>query len=271
MSDKMRRHMIAFWILLTLRVFTSHLALAAPVAVGENQEILEVRPDALGALKDGVVAWEKRMGSDNEDQWSSNEGHLPAKHADNSVPEDNQGNDPVHMDDGADSDYEGLIAGGSEDVGMFGAEPSWNWDDMRSNGRGPDPNHHRMSDSADNEVGAGKDKSSFSGSDGYSDGFNGYQSGYDADYDSDGDHSMQSLQGSIGNTSPGPQSEHPVTPESQAESPTFLEDLKEDISKGLPKFRPRNSGSGAVGTPKRELQGTVDSKCTSLSLLSLTT
>jgi hypothetical protein len=72
MSEKMRRYMpvIAFWILVILSAF--HFALAAPVAV---REILEVRSNAVGVLKDGIAAWEKRMDSDDEpeDQWSTNE------------------------------------------------------------------------------------------------------------------------------------------------------------------------------------------------------
>src|SRR6266852_7827132 len=70
MSDKMRRYMpvIAFWILVILSAF--HFALAAPVAV---REVLEVRSNAVGVLKDGIAAWEKRMDSGDEGQWSTNE------------------------------------------------------------------------------------------------------------------------------------------------------------------------------------------------------
>jgi len=66
------------------------------------------------------------------------------------------------------------------------------------------------------------------------------------DDDGDDDHS-----GSTAYTTLGPESEHPVTPEHM----TNLEKLFSALN-----VRPRNSGSGAVGTPKRELQGTVDTK-----------
>jgi hypothetical protein len=119
--------------------------------------MLEVRRS--NVLKDGITAWEKRMRmeSDNEDQWSTNEGYLPVKHADHSVSDNERGNDSGHVDDAPDRDYEGLVgAGGAKEGDMLGSDPPWNWDEMRSNGRGPDPNHHRMSDSADNEVGGDK-------------------------------------------------------------------------------------------------------------------
>jgi len=241
--------MIAFWILLALRLSAFHFALAAPVAVGE---ILEVRPNAVGVLKDGVAVWEKRMDSDNEDQWSTNEGHLPVKHADHSVSDDG-GNDSDYTTDS--SDYEGLNGADKVDLwDRLGLDPAQNWDGMRSNGRGPDPNHHKMSDTGDTEVDGGNGYLS----DG--NGGNGFDKSYKANDDSEGDHSMQSSQGSVENASPGPQSEHPATltkPLLPLTKPlTFLEDM----FKGSPKLRPRNSGSGAVGTPKRELQGTVDTK-----------
>jgi hypothetical protein len=214
--------MIAFWILLTLRLSAFHFAVAAPVAVGE---ILEVRSNAVGVLKDGITVWEKRMDSDNEDQWSTNEGHLPVKHADHSVSDDDRGNDSDYTSDS--SDYEGLNGSDEGDLwDRLGLEPSRNLDEMRSNGRGPDPNHHRMSDTGDNEVDGGK---------GYLSDGNGSdenKSGYEADDDSERDHSMQSSQGSV---EPGPQSEHPATLKKLPL--TFLEDLFE----GSPKLRPRNS------------------------------
>jgi hypothetical protein len=54
----MRRYMTA---LLILSVY--HLALAAPVNIGE---MLEVRSNAVDAPKGGIAAWEKRADSDNE-------------------------------------------------------------------------------------------------------------------------------------------------------------------------------------------------------------
>jgi hypothetical protein len=67
-------------------------------------------------------------------------------------------------------------------------------------------------------------------------------SGYDGDSDSD---PTQSSQGS--NTNLGPESEHPATP-------GHMSDFGE-LLKGELRFRPRESGSGAVGTPKRGAAG----------------
>jgi hypothetical protein len=50
----------------------------------------------------------------------------------------------------------------------------------------------------------------------------------------------------VENTSPPPELEHPANPE-------YMTDLEE-----LFRLGPRNSGSGAVGTPTKDLQGTVD-------------
>ncbi|KAI0274245.1 hypothetical protein BGY98DRAFT_935980 [Russula aff. rugulosa BPL654] len=59
-----------------------------------------------------------------------------------------------------------------------------------------------------------------------------------------GDHAMESSQGLAENISPGPQPEHPATPDSDLTTP-----LKEWLKRPRrPKvFRPRNSGSGTVG------------------------
>src|SRR6266849_7181902 len=113
MSDKMRRYMpvIVFWFLLFLSAI--HFALAAPIA----PEILEVRSgsNAVGVLKDGIAAWEKRMDSGDEGQWSTNEGHQKT-------------NDP-----GNDSGHSG------ENAALPGS-PSGDWEpETMSNGRGPHP------------------------------------------------------------------------------------------------------------------------------------
>jgi hypothetical protein len=64
-------------------------------------------------------------------------------------------------------------------------------------------------------------------------------------------HAIQNSQGSAVNMRPSPQSEHPTTPGLV----TFLENWFKEGGRGGPKvFRPRNSGSGAVDTPKSELQ-----------------
>ncbi len=235
MSDKMRRYMpvIAFWILVILSAF--HFALAAPVAV---REVLEVRSNAVGVLKDGIAAWEKRMDSGDEGQWSTNEGHQKT-------------NDP-----GNDSGHSG------ENAALPGS-PSGDWEpETMSNGRGPHPYYNKITD-----LYSGEDDKDSDHPNGY--GSDDNKSGYEADYDSEGDHSMQSSQGSVKSTSPGPQSERPATPESLSwledllRPPESLEEplaLAEALFKDSPKIRPRNSGSGAVGTPKRELQGIVDTK-----------
>lgn len=110
---KMRRYIIAFWILL---VSVSHFALTAPVAV---RKILEGRSYEVDVLKDGITSKEKRMYE--EDQWSTNEAIL--KDGDNQP-----GNNP-HVHD----------APGDDDEDMLGWESGWDSEELGSDGRGPDP------------------------------------------------------------------------------------------------------------------------------------
>jgi hypothetical protein len=80
------------------------------------------------------------------------------------------------------------------------------------------------------------------------DGYDGYNA--DAE-DEDEEDDVQSEDSSVENTTPGPVSKRPAT----LELMTDLEELSDEL-----RLRPRNSGSGAVGTPKRELQGAADTK-----------
>jgi hypothetical protein len=230
MSDKMRRYIpvIAFWILVILPAF--HFALAAPVAV---REILEVRSNSVGVLKDGIAAWEKRMDFGDDDRWSANDGYQSK--ADDAGSNDDRGNAPDHA--------------GDEKIGENEDMESWSSEQMGSDGRGPDPNYLRLSDSEEdpgNKHDGGKDNDNNSDLDSDSAKAKGghisddNESGYEADYDSDGEHGKQS---SYGSNSPSPQSEHPASPawspEPWAEPVTYLEDL----FKGPPTavFRPGKS------------------------------
>jgi hypothetical protein len=81
------------------------------------------------------------------------------------------------------------------------------------------------------------------------DGDDGYHAGGDEENENDDVQSGEDS--SVENTNPGPESEHPATPGPMAD----LEELPDEL-----RFRPRNTGSGAVGTPKGDLQGTADTK-----------
>jgi hypothetical protein len=248
MSDKMRRYMIAFCILLIFSVF--HFALAAPVTIGE---MLEVRSNAVDPPKGRIAAWEKRVGTDDEDNaWSTNEAHRNDNPAGNPEPND----EPyVYNSD----DIEGYK---SED--LLGPESPWDKEVMGSDGRGPDRYYNNPYESDDEDGGANPDhkddvakpndnlKSDGEGEDGngnYLVDDNGYDGDMDNDNDSNNDHSEQ---GSVENMSLGPEPGHPATPERPEHMPAS--DLEE-----LFRLRPRNS-FGIVGTPKRALQGIVDTK-----------
>ena len=109
---------------------------------------------------------------------------------------------------------------------MLGSE--WS---LESDARGPDPYDMKSDDEDDEDDGNGN-------------------GGHDGDNDdpSDNDHSAY---GSTGYMSQSPEPERPASPEPMT-----------DVEKILGSLRPmsRNSGSGAVGTSKGELRGTVDTK-----------
>ena len=67
-----------------------------------------------------------------------------------------------------------------------------------------------------------------------------------------GNQAMQSPQGPAENMSPAPQSEHPAPPEYMSPLEKFF---KEEGKYKL--FRPRDSSSGVVDTPKRESKGNI--------------
>jgi hypothetical protein len=297
--------MIEFWILLILFVF--HFALAAPVP---EREILEVRPNAVGVLKDGKAAWEKRMDLDDGDHWSTDEAYRkddnPGRDPD---PDDASGGDAPSgdLDDAPGSDYDDF-------EGMLGSESPWDEEQMGSDGRGPDPYYNNPPEidednnnpteivddnndppeivdnnnnppeydgdrsaneaylkdhdpgsasddlddapSGDLDDAPGDDYDEFEGMLGSESPWNSEQLGSDGrgpdpyynnppEDDKSGDNAVKSEQASAETTPPtgvAPESEHPATPE-------HMTDL-EKLLKGS--IRPRNSGSGAVGTPKRE-------------------
>jgi hypothetical protein len=220
MSDKMRWYMIPFWIFLTLSV--SHFALAAPVAVGET---VEVRSNPAEVLNDAMTGREKRMDPNDKDQPSTNDVHLPY-----GVPR--PGDAPGVVQEGVDAEgvKEEGVSGSGWDPNKFPELPS-NLEELLWGIKGPDASHNNSPNDPPKEESGGGDQYA--------------------------DHAMEGSQGLAENISPGPQPEHPATPDSDLTTP-----LKELFKRPRrPKvFRPRNSGFGTVGTPKRELQGTGDTK-----------
>jgi hypothetical protein len=206
----MRWYTMAFCIFLTLSV--SHFALAAPVAVGE---IVEVRSNPVEVLNDAMAGWEKRLDPDDKVQPSTNDVHLP-----DGVP--GPGNAPGFVQEGVDAEgvKEKSVWGWGWDPNYYPAMPNWKelgWGGQAS--KGPDASHNNPPNNPPKEGSGGG-----------------------------GDHAMASSQGSAENISPGPQPEHPATP-------SFMTSLKDWFFKGpgdnAPKvFRPRNSNSVTVSTPK---------------------
>jgi hypothetical protein len=253
MSDKMRRYMIVFWILLILSVF--HFALAAPIAVGE---ILEVRSNSADVLKDGVAAWEKRM-----DRWSSNEANRkpndnePGSDSDpDGVPDsesplevdyesgqtesdargpDRYYNNPLGDDLNYDSDF-------GESAESDNSNDGANSDDSNDSSKSDDSDDGAKSDNSNDGA---KSDDSDDGNDNNSDDGS-HNSGYDGDSEDSEDSDLQSGHGSA--PSPGPKPERPA----------ILEHITNFAKKLKGLFKRRSSGSGAMGAPKRELQGTVD-------------
>jgi hypothetical protein len=218
--------MIAFWILLIHSVF--RFALAAPVAVGE---ILEVGPNAVDVPR-GIIAWEKRMDIDSDNRWSTNEAHRkddnPGSDSDSDgAPGDGTPGDGTPGDgvpgDGAPGD-DTPAQGGPNEEDMATSEMTWDSEQMESGARGPDPAfiYDLYTEESDN------------GDSGYDSNFDTesgiHNGGYDGDSDSD---ATQNSQGSVENTSLGPESEHPATPEHMSDFGMLL--------KGELRFRPRNS------------------------------
>ena len=261
----MSNKMIAFWILLILSAF--HVALAAPVAVGE---ILEVRSNAVDVLRGRMAAWEKRMDSDNEDHWSTNQAHRNPE-------DDNLGSD-LDSNDGPGGHNEEDMLGSKS-----GSEMPWRHSkEAESDARGPDRYYNTgyldsdadfYYDSEDGlyynydkgDDAKSDDSNDSAKSDDSNDG-NGDDNGYDGDYeydDSDRSHSdygnfddsddsddtMQSGQESAENTSSGPKSEHTATPE-------HMTDFEKILKGSLRSIRPRNWRR--CGYAKEGAAGTVD-------------
>jgi len=165
--------------------------------------------DQLGSDDRGPDNNPPEEASDGEDQWSTNDAHL------------------MDTDPGSDSDWDDAPGGDDEGVDEgVKEEDKWGWespldsDQMRSNGRGPDP----YSNNPPVEEFEDKD-----------DGSNGNDDG------GDDDNAMQSSQGSAENMDLGPESEHPAT---TPEDMTYVEKLLKAL-----RLSRRNSGSDAVGTP----------------------
>jgi hypothetical protein len=234
----------------------------------------------------------------DENQWSTNDAHLMDADPGREYGSDDQPwNDSDHPDETPGGDEEGVDAEGVKEKEMWGPPFPWNSDDTPGGDeQGVDAEGVKMKEtsgsfpwSSDDAPGGdendaeGVKKKETSGpfpwnSDDFGTGGWGPDDsnknppkkepgGGNGNDDRDGggggggggDHAMQSSQGSAENISPG-QSEHPTTPKHEP----FLEKLVEGDLEGAIDLamiiRPRNSGSGAVGTPKRELYGTVDTK-----------
>ena len=207
--------MVAFWIYSTLSIL--HFALAAPVAVGE---IVEARSNPVQVLNNGM---EKRTGPNDEDQ-------SPTKEVDN-----NPGNN-VHLQDGdpvKDSDHpdgapgvvkEGVGAKGVKEEGI--SRWGWQWElpwDAEELGSGGRESAVSLNNPPNNPPKKESD-----------------------------DRAVQSSQGSAENMGTGAESaEHSATPDLMT---SLIDWFKQPGQAASKIFRPRNSGTGAVGTSRREAE-----------------
>ena len=259
MSDKMRRYTIAFWILLILSV--SHFALAAPVAVGE---ILEVRSIMMDVAGDGMDSWEKRMDS-GKDQWSTNqasrkpEDDNPGSNPDpDDAPgsyneEDMLGSESSAFSEQTESDARGPDLYYNDPLRLFGEDSSFDTD-LGDGAKSDDSDSNDGAKSDDSNDGSDNDSGDSNGNGGFvgNDDPGGYDGDVDNSYGHDGDDSDDTVHSgltSTENTYLGPKSEHP------AATPEHITDLEKILHRFI---APRNSGSGAVGTPKRKLQAIID-------------
>ena len=143
---------------------------------------------------------------EHADQWSTNEAYLKYE---------NQGGDSGLVD----------APGDRNEAGMMGSGPGWDSEQMRSDGRGPDPYYNNPQDKEKDIL---KD-----GGDNFDDKHVGTKNDGNGGGGYDNDAAVQSEQASAENPPPipGPESEHPATPEHM----TFFEKLLKDSP------RPRNS------------------------------
>lgn len=235
----MRQYIIAFWILSILSV--SHFTLAAPVAVND---MFEVRSQASNAVvvKDGIAAWKKRMDDDPPyDNSVPNEHHSDPwqMESDDRTPDKFYNDDPydppnssLNSDTNYDSETEEGDDRGSDD------------DD---NGSGSDDDSGDTSDDDNGDDGQDDYTSYDNEADDYYYGDGGHHEDDDGDNNEEDDNGGR-YEGDNENTdSLGLMTESGGTPEHKS----FLEDLL--------KFRPRNSGSGAVMS-KKDSEGTVDAR-----------
>ncbi|KAI0274249.1 hypothetical protein BGY98DRAFT_1188644 [Russula aff. rugulosa BPL654] len=222
MSDKMRWYMIPFWIFLTLSV--SHFALAAPVAVGET---VEVRSNPAEVLNDAMTGREKRMDPNDKDQPSTNDVHLP-----DGVPR--PGDAPGVVQEGVDAEgvKEEGVSGSGWDPNKFPELPS-NLEELLWPIKEPDAEGVKEEGVSGWEWDPKKFPEVPSNLEELLRGINGpYTASHNnpPEEESDGggggggDHAMESSQGSAENISPGPQPEHPATPD-------FITSLKEWLFK----------------------------------------
>jgi metal-sulfur cluster biosynthetic enzyme len=150
-----------------------------------------------------------------ESPWDSDQMESDARGPDHHYLSLNDAKDP----DGAPGDD---AQGSPNEEVMLGWESPWDSDQMESDARGPNPNYLAYADDPDNG-----------------------NSGYDGDSDSGSNTVPDATQSSQG-SGLGPESEHPT--------PGHMSDFGKLLNGEL-RFRPRNSGSGAVGTPKEGAAG----------------
>lgn len=233
----MRLYMIALWILLILSIF--HVTLAVPMAV---REMLEARSNAVVVVKD-TAAWEKRMDPNHDDG-------SPIEGDDQPDPSQSEA-DRVHSDDPPHSNLKSMSDVESESEHEHESESEFE----SGSESGSDGSHGSDNDNGDVGVeGGGED---YAGFDAAADNYY-YGDGRPQDVDGGEGNDNDPYDGDNDNTehSTPSDSEHPATPEHMS--------FFENIFKGPLEFRPRNSGSGAVGMPKKDLhrewQGTVGTK-----------
>jgi hypothetical protein len=215
-----------------------YFALAAPVPVGEA---LEVRSNAVGALKDEKVVWEKRMSSNGEGQnagnrdpwWYESDARSPDTWY-NDDPYDSP-NTGLDSDTNYDSD-----SGSDDDDGGGGDDSSGDGDGGNGNDSSDDDSDN---DDDDDDAGAEAEADEDDSGNG--------NSGYDGDEDGEMAETDMVEKGMAETDSP--------------ELMTYIENVLGPLM-----HRPRNSGSGAVSS-QRGVAGwkPLTLGRTSLTLLSL--
>ena len=150
--------------------------------------------------------------------------------------------------------------GSDSDSGLTDTPGDYTEEDMELDAREKEPSDYDLIVNYDTDADNGADDADNNiGADGYeADSDVSADDSSDADSDTDSntvsdvsDDDVHGEHPSVENMSPSPEPEHPATPEHM----TDLESLSYFLG-----HRPRNSASGAVGTPKMEFQGIGDTK-----------